>query len=234
MLTSGALTARVRAGADWRLDFLAGGRLLTAQRREAPPRSSTPPTAGTTCASSSTSASDTAVYGLGERFGPLVKNGQVVDIWNADGGTSSEQAYKNVPFYLTNAGYGVFVNHPGRVSFEVASETVSRVQFSVPGQSLEYFVIYGPTPQAILRKYTALTGRPPRCPGLVVRPVADHLVHHVLRRGDGHQLRRRDGRARTCRCRSSTSTRSGCASSTGATSSGTRGRSPTRRACWPG
>ena len=53
------------------------------------------------------------VYGLGERFGPLVRNGQVVDIWNADGGTSSEQAYKNVPFYLTNAGYGVFVNHPG-------------------------------------------------------------------------------------------------------------------------
>jgi Galactose mutarotase-like len=45
-----------------------------------------------------------SVYGLGERFGPLVKNGQVVDIWNADGGTSSEQAYKNVPFYLTNRG----------------------------------------------------------------------------------------------------------------------------------
>lgn len=42
------------------------------------------------------------VYGLGERFGPLVKNGQTVDIWNADGGTSSEQAYKNVPFYLTD------------------------------------------------------------------------------------------------------------------------------------
>ena len=78
------------------------------------------------------------VYGLGERFRPLVKNGQVVDIWNADGGTSSEQAYKNVPFYLTNRGYGVFVNHPGAVSFEVASEKVSRVQFSVAGESLEY------------------------------------------------------------------------------------------------
>src|SRR6266700_1601893 len=34
---------------------------------------------------------DTVVYGLGERFGPLVKNGQVVDIWNADGGTGREQ-----------------------------------------------------------------------------------------------------------------------------------------------
>ena len=44
------------------------------------------------------------VYGLGERFGPFVKNGQTVDIWNADGGTSSDQAYKNVPFYVTNRG----------------------------------------------------------------------------------------------------------------------------------
>ncbi|GAA2112297.1 alpha-xylosidase [Streptomyces synnematoformans] len=102
----------------------------------------------------------THVYGLGERFGPLVKNGQVVDIWNADGGTATEQAYKNVPFYLTDAGYGVFVDHPGRVSLEVGSEAVSRVQFSVEGQELTYYVIHGPTPKEILRKYTALTGRP--------------------------------------------------------------------------
>jgi alpha-D-xyloside xylohydrolase len=100
------------------------------------------------------------VYGLGERFTSLVKNGQVVDIWNKDGGTSSEQAYKNIPFYLTDRGYGVFVNDPGAVSFEVASETVSKVQFSVPGERLEYFVIYGPTPKEILEKYTALMGRP--------------------------------------------------------------------------
>jgi alpha-D-xyloside xylohydrolase len=100
------------------------------------------------------------VYGLGERFTAFIKNGQVVDIWNRDGGTSSEQAYKNIPFYMTNRGYGVFVNHPELVSFEVASEKVSRVQFSVAGQSLEYFVIYGPTPKEVLEKYTALTGRP--------------------------------------------------------------------------
>ncbi|MBP0576021.1 hypothetical protein J8J27_35410, partial [Mycobacterium tuberculosis] len=41
------------------------------------------------------------VYGLGERFTPFVKNGQVVEIWNNDGGTASEQAYKNIPFFLT-------------------------------------------------------------------------------------------------------------------------------------
>jgi Alpha-glucosidases, family 31 of glycosyl hydrolases len=92
------------------------------------------------------------------------RTGRPSYIWNADGGTASEQAYKNVPFLLTNAGYGIFVNHPGNVSFEVASEVASRVQFSVAGQSMEYFLIYGPTPKDILRKYTALTGRPARLP----------------------------------------------------------------------
>lgn len=100
------------------------------------------------------------VYGLGERFTALVKNGQVVDIWNQDGGASSEQAYKNIPFYITNRGYGVLVNHPELVSFEVASEKVERIQFSVPGESLEYYLIYGPQPKEVLNRYTALTGRP--------------------------------------------------------------------------
>ena len=100
------------------------------------------------------------VYGLGERFTSFVKNGQVVDIWNKDGGTSSEQAYKNIPFYITNRGYGVFVNHPECVSFEVASERVSKVQFSVPGECLDYYIINGPTPKEVLGRYTALTGRP--------------------------------------------------------------------------
>jgi alpha-D-xyloside xylohydrolase len=168
VLTSGGLSARVRAGADWRLEFRAGGRLLTASEAGAAAIVTTDGTdhagVGHYMREQLSLGLDTAVYGLGERFGPLVKNGQVVDIWNADGGTGSEQAYKNVPFCLTNAGYGVFVNDPGRVSFEVASEAVSRLQFSVPGQSLEYLVIYGPEPKAILRNYTALTGRPPALP----------------------------------------------------------------------
>ncbi len=100
------------------------------------------------------------VYGLGERFTPFVKNGQSVDIWNEDGGTSTEQTYKNIPFYLSNQGYGVFVNHPERVSFEVGSESVKKVQFSVPGESLDYFIINGPTMKDVLIKYTDLTGKP--------------------------------------------------------------------------
>lgn len=102
---------------------------------------------------------DELVYGLGERFTPFVKNGQEVDMWNQDAGTGSEQSYKNIPFYLTNKGYGVFVDHPEKVSFEIASENVSRVQFSVEGQELQYFIIYGGTPKKVLENYTSLTGK---------------------------------------------------------------------------
>lgn len=87
------------------------------------------------------------LYGLGERFTPYVKNGQSVDVWNKDGGTSSEQSYKNIPFYLSNRGYGVFVNHPEEVSFELGSEVVSKSQYSVSGEYLDYYIINGPTPK---------------------------------------------------------------------------------------
>ncbi len=62
------------------------------------------------------------VYGLGERFTPFVRNGQTVEIWNEDGGTCTEISYKNIPFYMTNKGYGVLVNTSGKVSYEICSE----------------------------------------------------------------------------------------------------------------
>lgn len=104
------------------------------------------------------------VYGFGEKFTPFVKNGQTVEMWNSDGGTGSAQSYKCVPFYLSDRGYGVFVNTSGYVSFETASDSVSGVSFTVPGESLEYYVIGGGSPSAAVMNYTKLTGRPPLVP----------------------------------------------------------------------
>jgi alpha-D-xyloside xylohydrolase len=101
-----------------------------------------------------------SIYGLGERFTPLVRNGQTVDLWNEDGGTSSEQAYKNVPFFVSSRGYGVWAMHPEKVSYEIGSEVVSRVQFSVPGEELEYCLVGGGSMKAVLSNYTAISGRP--------------------------------------------------------------------------
>ena len=157
-LTSGKMSVRIHKGDDWLVEFVGNEQVLTSSGWRAIGFVDSPD--GRFIHEQLSLGVGESVYGLGERFTSFIKNGQVVDMWNEDGGTSSEQSYKNIPFYLTNRGYGVFVNHPERVSFEVASEKVERVQFSVPGESMEYFVIYGPTPRQILERYTALTGRP--------------------------------------------------------------------------
>ena len=100
------------------------------------------------------------IYGFGEKFSSFLKNGQTIEVWNNDGGTCSEQSYKSIPFYVSSRGYGVFVNEPGKVIFEVASETVSKVAFSVQGQRMEYFIFGGETVADVLKNYTDLTGKP--------------------------------------------------------------------------
>ncbi|MGW7084385.1 alpha-xylosidase [Streptomyces sp. NPDC054871] len=159
-LTSGPLTVRLDSDKPWGLDFLdAEGRRLTAVERRGTGFATAPDGSHHMIGQLALGVGE-YIYGLGERFTPYVKNGQNVDIWQADGGTSSEQAYKNIPFHLSSRGYGVFVNHPGKVSYEIGSESVGQVQFSVEDQSIEYYVIAGPTPKDVLRRYTALTGRP--------------------------------------------------------------------------
>ncbi|MGI5439692.1 alpha-xylosidase [Streptomyces shenzhenensis] len=159
-LASGPLTLRLDSSGPWTLTFHdADGRELTRANAKSTAFATTAEGAHHMIGRLALGVGE-QVYGLGERFTPFVKNGQVVDVWQADGGTSSEQAYKNVPFYLSSRGYGVFVNHPGKVSFEVGSEAVGQVQFSVADQTLEYYVVAGPTPKDVLARYTALTGRP--------------------------------------------------------------------------
>ncbi|OZG49237.1 alpha-xylosidase [Bombiscardovia coagulans] len=185
-LSSGPLCARVVKGSPWNLTLSAGGRVLTKSEGKALAHFALEPNAAVSASpvgefgvSSDGSAYDEStvfsacklslgvgeqVFGFGERFGAYVKNGQTIDIWNEDGGTASEQGYKDIPFYMTSQGYGVLVNNRGHVSFEVGSEDTEAVQFSVPGEHLDFFIIYGPTPKEILRRYTALVGRPAQVP----------------------------------------------------------------------
>lgn len=100
------------------------------------------------------------IYGLGERFTAFTKNGQSVAIWNEDGGTSTYQSYKNIPFYISNNGYGVFVNHPEKVEFEIGTEQVTKTAFSVEGGYLDYYLFNGPSMKEVLERYTDLTGKP--------------------------------------------------------------------------
>lgn len=144
-LTTGGLTVKVVKGAPWSLTFIGeDGKVLTESAGKslgrfklgAESNVTAQPVSefGVTMDGSARDESDVFiaiqlhlsvgedVYGLGERFGAYVKNGQSVDIWNEDGGTASEQGYKDIPFYMTSNGYGVLVNNRGHVSFEIGSE----------------------------------------------------------------------------------------------------------------
>ncbi|EHM44767.1 alpha-xylosidase [Hafnia alvei] len=159
-LHSGNLSVRVTKGENWALDFLRNGERITGSVAKSNGYIQNAKDGKTHLYERLDLGVGETVYGLGERFTAFVKNGQNVETWNRDGGTSTEQAYKNIPFYLTNRGYGVLVNHPECVSFEIGSEKVSKVQFSVEGEYLEYLIFDGPTPKQVLDRYTRLTGRP--------------------------------------------------------------------------
>ncbi len=160
ILHAGGLAVSIPRSGPYALDFLRNGQRITGSRLKSGGLAKDADTGRNHVYERLDLGVGEYVYGLGERFGAFVKNGQSVDIWNRDGGTGTEQAYKNIPFFMTNRGWGVLVNHAGRVEFEIGSEKTSKAQFSVPGEGMEYFVFDGPTPKEVLTRYTGLTGRP--------------------------------------------------------------------------
>ncbi|MGD8399173.1 MAG: glycoside hydrolase family 31 protein, partial [Anaerolineae bacterium] len=103
-----------------------------------------------------------AFYGLGERFASLDRWGQELVLWTADSGNvSSPRAYKNIPFLMSTAGYGLFVHSSCPMVFRMGSESSISYSIHVDDDHLDYFLIYGPEPKQILARYAALTGHAP-------------------------------------------------------------------------
>jgi alpha-D-xyloside xylohydrolase len=103
-----------------------------------------------------------AFYGFGEKFTSLNKRGQELVSWAVDSGSvSSCRSYKNVPFFMSTAGYGLFVHTSYPIVYRMGSESSVSYSFHVEDASLDYFLIYGPRFTDILKSYTDLTGRAP-------------------------------------------------------------------------
>ena len=180
VLVSGKTRVEIKLHSDWQIDYFYGDRKLTSSRgrttsyivndRHGTDGGFNPrffeaiPEHPSYLREQLSLGVGECVYGFGEKFTHFVKNGQTVDMWNSDGGTSSYQSYKCVPFFLTSGGWGVFVNSSGNVSFEAGSDVVSKISFTLPGEEMEYFLIGGAEPKDVLRSYTSLTGRAPLVP----------------------------------------------------------------------
>jgi alpha-D-xyloside xylohydrolase len=120
-------------------------------------------------------ASGESVYGLGEKFGPLNKRGQIVDSRVEDAlGVNTELSYKNAPFCWSpgsgvsgrGGAWGVFVNTPGSVVHGVGHPGWSHRSYAmvVDDEALDLFLFAGRDPAQIIERYTALTGRAPDVP----------------------------------------------------------------------
>ncbi|MFH0981924.1 MAG: TIM-barrel domain-containing protein, partial [Planctomycetota bacterium] len=108
---------------------------------------------------------EVAIYGLGEKTGPLNKNGRAWTMWNTDTpayGPSTDPLYKSVPFFIVareGRYHGVFFDNPWRTSFDFGQLDRDVLSFGAEGGELNYYVIAGPGPKDVVQRYTDLTGR---------------------------------------------------------------------------
>ena len=108
-----------------------------------------------------------AVFGHGEKWGPLNHRGQLLRSRVEDAlGVNAEASYKNTPFAWSPRGWGLFVHTAATVTHGVGHPAWSHRSYvlEVEDEALDLFLIAGDQPAAILERYTWLTGRPPRPP----------------------------------------------------------------------
>ena len=140
-------------------------------------------------------------FGCGERTGGLDKTDSHQVFWNLDPGanhtSSLNNLYTSIPFLLaieSGQAWGLFVDNPGYVEFDLAREQSDRSWLGCDTGDLVYYVFGGPTPAQVLDRYTELTGRTPMPPLWALgyhqsrwgRKTADEVI------AVARELRRRD------------------------------------------
>lgn len=105
---------------------------------------------------------DEHIYGLGEHYGSFDRKGQRIVSWSRDpiGALTSTVAYINIPFLLSSRGYGLFVHHHSKITYELGNPALQTAAIRVADPYLDYFFIYGPSLKEIIGRYGELTGRP--------------------------------------------------------------------------
>ncbi len=113
---------------------------------------------------------DDHFFGLGDKPGPLDRGGQAFTMWNTDSfgfQESTDPIYKTIPFFLdVNKGrtLGVFFDNTWRSNFDFGREDVNVYSFGSLHGAVDYYLIYGPQPKAVVSAYAWLTGPSPLPP----------------------------------------------------------------------
>jgi len=107
-------------------------------------------------------------FGLGERFGRLDLAGQVLENWADDQARphtpNVNTSYSPMPFLLSSRGYGLLLDTTARATFDLRTDLRDGYCVRVTTGQLDFYLIAGPHPQAVIERQAQLIGRPPLPP----------------------------------------------------------------------
>lgn len=113
---------------------------------------------------------DEHYFGLGDKTGPLDRREEAFSLWNTDAyryQESTDPLYKSIPFFMVyRAGMtsGIFLDNTWRTSFDFGKELPGVYSFGAVNGPLDYYILYGPSPEQVVETYAWLTGTPPLPP----------------------------------------------------------------------
>jgi alpha-glucosidase len=113
---------------------------------------------------------DEACYGLAEQPTALDLRGRRYEIWNTDPISyerNKPPIYFTIPFYLgvtKDYVFGLFWDNPAKGYVDIGAETPNQIVFGGIVGELRYYVFSGTDINAVLGRYSELTGRMPMPP----------------------------------------------------------------------
>lgn len=113
------------------------------------------------------SPQDEHYFGLGDKPGPLDRRNQAFTDWNTDAfgwQESTDPIYKSIPYFITfrqGIAAGVFLDNTSRASFDFNKQDRDGYSFGSSGGPLDYYILYGPEPKAVVEAWAWLTGPTP-------------------------------------------------------------------------
>ena len=120
-------------------------------------------------------SADAHFFGFGEKSGLLDKrgarsNGSTLVMWNSDTNgydNTTDPLYDTIPFFITLQGgraHGTFFDNTWRSSFDIGRLSPKSMSFGAEGGEMDYYILAGPLPSDVLRRYAELTGPMPLPP----------------------------------------------------------------------
>ena len=116
------------------------------------------------------SPADEHYFGLGDKPGPLDRRNEAFTDWNTDAfgwQESTDPIYKSIPYFITfrkGVSAGIFLDNTWRSSFDFNKEYRDGFSFGSEGGPLDFYILYGPEPKAVVQSWAWLTGFTPLPP----------------------------------------------------------------------